>query len=631
MPVKGPTYNLNVGRGLSLAELGDSALTNVQSGRFDIKSCIGNAVAARHDFVVIPLATPGGQGVGADFQPSVESALSLDNNTWSTRVVGVVSDEIGSAGSLKGVSASAAVGALTGSLALDAEAKRECLQTELRWASHLGLRSVLLPAPLLGDTYSFARSINELLLAGIADGDEEGMALVVRVPPTSDGWSAWNRMRLLCDHHQKLSVALEFPADLSATDRELHRWRGEPVKYAMIPSEVFIPNKSGYPVLPKKHKALLLDLMDHRVQIVLTGGSAEETSVRTAYIARLFQQRPAPTEAELFAQDHLNHLQAPLQPLADNLESGTYEIFEKDPIKYFQYEEAVYEFLADRKAAGRAESLVVMVLGAGRGPLVAAALRAAVRAEVVLTLWAVEKNPNAIHALRHRQRTDEAWKSVEIVAQDMRTWDAPRKADCIISELLGSFGDNELSPECLDGAQRVMADDGVSIPSRYVSTLTPVSCARLWEEARGRGQIADLEQGYVVRIHSGFYPSSPIKECFAFQHPNRPLSSNERYIELEFEVEVDSLIHGFAGYFDCDLYGKARISIHPPTFSEGMFSWFEMFFPLTTPVSVKKGDTIRTHWWRRVDSKKVWYEWSLSEPVATPLQNPGGRSYAIGL
>lgn len=27
------------------------------------------------------------------------------------------------------------------------------------------------------------------------------------------------------------------------------------------------------------------------------------------------------------------------------------------------------------------------------------------------------------------------------------------QADIMVSELLGSFGDNELSPECLDGAQ----------------------------------------------------------------------------------------------------------------------------------------------------------------------------------
>ena len=45
---------------------------------------------------------------------------------------------------------------------------------------------------------------------------------------------------------------------------------------------------------------------------------------------------------------------------------------------------------------------------------------------------------------------------VEVVSCDMRQWNAPEKADILVSELLGSFGDNELSPECLDGAQRFL-------------------------------------------------------------------------------------------------------------------------------------------------------------------------------
>ena len=35
----------------------------------------------------------------------------------------------------------------------------------------------------------------------------------------------------------------------------------------------------------------------------------------------------------------------------------------------------------------------------------------------------------------------------------MRDWKGTEKADILVSELLGSIGDNELSPECLDGAQ----------------------------------------------------------------------------------------------------------------------------------------------------------------------------------
>ena len=60
-----------------------------------------------------------------------------------------------------------------------------------------------------------------------------------------------------------------------------------------------------------------------------------------------------------------------------------------------------------------------------------------------------------------------------VAAADMRAWEAPVKADVLVSELLGSFGDNELSPECLDGAQRFLKEGGISIPQSYRSYLAP--------------------------------------------------------------------------------------------------------------------------------------------------------------
>lgn len=49
------------------------------------------------------------------------------------------------------------------------------------------------------------------------------------------------------------------------------------------------------------------------------------------------------------------------------------------------------------------------------------------------------------------------WRDqVEILFGDMRQIYVPAQADILVSELLGSFGDNELSPECLDGAMRFM-------------------------------------------------------------------------------------------------------------------------------------------------------------------------------
>ena len=50
---------------------------------------------------------------------------------------------------------------------------------------------------------------------------------------------------------------------------------------------------------------------------------------------------------ENFANGYQDYLQAPLQPLMDNLTSGTYQTFEQDPIKYRNYEEAIYKALVD--------------------------------------------------------------------------------------------------------------------------------------------------------------------------------------------------------------------------------------------------------------------------------------------
>lgn len=56
-----------------------------------------------------------------------------------------------------------------------------------------------------------------------------------------------------------------------------------------------------------------------------------------------------------------------------------------------------------------------------------------------------------------QQRKASEWREkVGILFGDMRSLVLPELADIVVSELLGSFGDNELSPECLDGAMRFL-------------------------------------------------------------------------------------------------------------------------------------------------------------------------------
>uniref|UniRef100_A0A7N6F9V1 Protein arginine N-methyltransferase 5 n=1 Tax=Anabas testudineus TaxID=64144 RepID=A0A7N6F9V1_ANATE len=424
----------------------------------------------------------------------------------------------------------------------------------------------------------------------------------------------------------RICLAIEVGADMPS-DAVIDKWLGEPIKAAILPTSIFLTNKKGFPVLSKAHQRVIFRLFKLEAQFIFTGTSRHtEKDFRSylQYLEYLNQNRPAPNAYELFAKGYEDYLQSPLQPLMDNLESQTYEVFEKDPVKYSQYQLAVYKCLLDRVPEEQKDTnvQVLMVLGAGRGPLVNASLRAARQADRKLRVY-------ACLTWQH-----EWGDQVTVVSCDMREWAAPEKADIIVSELLGSFGDNELSPECLDGAQHFLKDDGVSIPCSYTSFVAPLSSSKLYNEVRGcrerdKDPESHFETPYVVRLHN-FHQLADPKPCFTFTHPTKDMNNN-RYQCLRFSVGCNSVLHGFAGYFETTLYKDVTLSIKPDTHSPGMFSWFPILFPLKQPISVSRDDDVTVRFWRCNNGKKVWYEWAVTEPSCSAIHNPAGRSYTIGL
>lgn len=164
-----------------------------------------------------------------------------------------------------------------------------------------------------------------------------------------------------------------------------------------------------------------------------------------------------------------------------------------------------------------------MVLGAGRGPLVQAALKAGESSGRKVKVIAVEKNTNAVVTLLTRK--DEEWgDQVEVVFSDMREWkNNGMKADIVVSELLGSFGDNELSPECLYDAQHLFKDDAISIPSSYTSFVGPLQSPKLYQEVRGsadpeKNPNCHFETPYVVHLQNRTELAEP-QALFTFEHP----------------------------------------------------------------------------------------------------------------
>ncbi|KAG8642367.1 hypothetical protein MANES_12G085100v8 [Manihot esculenta] len=561
-----------------------------------------NISSGGFDFVVAPLMDPTyrpslvGKDTGRSFVlPFAGSDLVLSPSQWSSHVVGKISSWID-------------LDSEDETLRKDSETT---LNQEIAWANHLSLQACLLPCPKGASCANYARCVNQIL-QGL-----NSMQLWLRIPLMKteqdsmdenssnliDSWELWNSFRLLCEHHSQLAIALDVLSSLPSVN-SLGRWFGESVRAAIIHTDSFLTNARGYPCLSKRHQKLVTGFFDHSVQVVICGklvhSSPKASSNVVAnnfdnnvesvqghplrlyldYVGFLFQKMDPLPEQERFELGYRDFLQSPLQPLMDNLEAQTYETFEKDSVKYIQYQRAISKALLDRVPDESSITTVLMVVGAGRGPLVRASLQAAEETGRKLKVYAVEKNPNAVVTL-HSLVKLEGWEDiVTIISCDMRHWDAPEKADILVSELLGSFGDNELSPECLDGAQRFLKQDGISIPSSYTSFIQPVTASKLYNDVKSHKDLVHFETAYVVKLHNiaRLAPSQPV---FTFTHPNYTSKrSNQRYKKLQFEIANDAgsaLVHGFAGYFDATLYKDVHLGIEPSTATPNMFSWYGFF------------------------------------------------------
>ncbi|XP_017494409.1 PREDICTED: protein arginine N-methyltransferase 5 [Rhagoletis zephyria] len=529
----------------------------------------------------------------------------------------------------------------------------EVLKRDISWAEHLQYG---------GYTMLQLKSERNLNMARIASCTVKGL-LLVQVPlynskvaqstwrrdideeqlehiEQQDTWHWWNSFRWAADFNPKIKLALE----LSESDRPslevVRRWIGEPVEAIIIPSTMFICNRQNYPVLPKTWQEILSYFTRARVNIIISS-DVNDVSLKlyAEYMLRFMETHGDFHELQAFE----DVLEEPLQPLYDNLDCYTYEVFEKDPAKYKLYQEAIEQALLDRvpEKENKNTLTVIMVLGAGRGPLVRSALNAGENTGRKVRVYIIEKNPNAIRTLNAIAKKLWNNKDVHIFSKDMREFSPPEPADILVSELLGSFGDNELSPECLDCAQKLLKPDGISIPCKSTSYINPIMSSKLLNGVRqvmrhetfGRQKQATYhthaESGFVVLLKNIYNIGLP-QPLFEFVHPNpqQPID-NSRYKALSFDVEMDCVLTGIAGYFDTVLYKDIKLSINPQTHTPGMFSWFPMYFPFADPMDVKKGQTIEIHFWRCVTKQKIWYEWCLASPFRTHIHNHGGRSCPI--
>lgn len=541
-----------------------------------------------------------------------------------------------------------------GDLDSDYSNQKQFIGKQFDYASYLGLPSIAIDCPTVSSKSiaSLASIVNSKLClsGGLESLFQVWFCFDLSRPSTNgvqpDRWRQWNQLRNHLITSRKIGIVLELTNDDLPDDEQCQRWAGEPVKVLLLNTSSFLVNKKGYPVLSKRAQSvvsLLREKTAYELHLMVSGEPAENLELEHYYkylehLKSTQVEIARNTEFHKYAAGYEDFLQTPLQPLMDNLESTSYEVFEKDPVKYREYQRAITEALQTFESG----ELVLMVVGAGRGPLVTASIKAALAANKKLKLFAIEKNCNAMNTLNYLKKT--CWDEyehvqVEIVCLDMRDYNPTTKADVIVSELLGSLGDNELSPECLDGLWKCSKRDTISIPQTYTSYVAPIMSYRLhsrtlFDRDPSRSVQAAFESQYVVYLKNYYLIDQPQK-LFTFDHFDMTIhpgqKDNRRFTTLNFKSKLSAVCHGFAGYFEATLFKDIKLSTVCGQETAEMFSWFPLWIPILEPFMVEPEDDLELMFWRNLDKQKVWYEWTVTSPASCKIHNINGRSQKIGL
>ena len=565
----------------------------------DVAASLAKARQDGFDYVVtsLPNTVPLTTAHAARVAPFRTDVTRVESKWWSTSVVGMVSDPDDGHCASGGSAGQSLINSLccpTTSPKTRREATK-ILWGGLEWASHMNIPAVILPSPTddsdededmfdaapckptstanKAASREYAQLVSSISTSSICTTSH--VQLWIRVPLSIQAMQAFQLLLDRCDHSPSIGCMLHMdrniePGALPSIASALHAFLGAGnIKAVSWDTGNFLRNKKGFPTLSKSYQhifSMVYGRLGRTVRTLVEGqlnagsdhGGASSRLHHLQYLRHLRSRAPLPlkldSEEAVLETPYLDSLQSPLQPLGDHLEYQTYETFEKDPVKYSNYGEAIElalldglangaypavksvftslsrlketsKYLCERleKASGHRDlgaiaeihvkEVTILVVGAGRGPLVREAIAAVDRVTSISLMGtegkealhakviAIEKNPSAVLYLQSLKGTEPSWNGahdpaapnlangardivpgtscVSVIGCDMREATShpilrhmienqQARGDIVVSELLGSFGDNELSPECLDGVQKcgVLKDTCVSIPQR---------------------------------------------------------------------------------------------------------------------------------------------------------------------
>lgn len=417
------------------------------------------------------------------------------------------------------------------------------------------------------------------------------ISLIVPLTGNFMHWEFWNNIKME-NVHVMLYLSQEVDEDI------ITRWSTEPISSIMLPAAKFV-HEYELPVLPDYLQAMLRRFISRTPPAIIIASDKDQTTYIKG-IKWLISKIEIDPASDILID--------PLQPLKDNLSLGIYEVFETDTVKYEQYEKAIFRALKDIDLL----CVKILIIGPGRGPLIDILLRVIKELKCEYRIDAVEKNPNCYVVLQERNHIE--WKEkINLMNEDVRI----RKHtnyNLVISELLGSFGCNEVCPEIL---QDFTDENTIMIPQSYENYLQPIYSPLLSSLKNEQ-----LERPYLIKLNL-FYIMSGIQPIWKFIHPTR--ANNSRSRAINFQVPHKGKVNALQGFFIANLYGSTQIGIHPQLAEGFCNSWYPFLFPILEIVC--NDNSILSFQIERICNNKVWYEWSVNNKV----YNKHGLYYSIGL
>lgn len=303
-------------------------------------------------------------------------------------------------------------------------------------------------------------------------------------------------------------------------------------------------------------------------------------------------------------------------PVNPPLTLREYESMEKDTSKYFLYYAAINAQFQIFKLDDCNITINCMVVGAGLGRLVDYCIDCSQEHHLTCMIYVIECNENA------NQLLQEKYKAFEFVVvfppviirtkeellmgleqksfcKNLRKLSSLKAIDLFVSELLGSFGDNECVSEILSTCKEVFGGKNcISIPRSYTTFLAVVSSPSLetyFEKAKSRNM-------HILGLPVDAVFLSPLIKLYE-------QSCTEKSHLLNFSVTLNLLqsardcsVAGFAGYFQANL-GHNIIIDTTPSKNRNTFYWETAFFPLNKSLYIpasKKIDNLTIEFKRLV-------------------------------